>query len=41
MAILNRHELLAGVGVHCALGYKNTRRHWSRSAFGQPRAAPG
>jgi mannosyltransferase OCH1-like enzyme len=35
--VLDRHEALAFVAMHCAASYKRTDRHWSRTAFG---AAP-
>jgi tetratricopeptide (TPR) repeat protein len=38
--ILDRHELECVVATHCAVGYKLTRRHWLRAAFGRPGASP-
>ena len=38
--VLDRHELLAFVAIHCAASYKRTERHWSRTAFpAEPRRA--
>jgi mannosyltransferase OCH1-like enzyme len=31
--VLDRHEALAYVAIHCAASYKRTERHWSRTAF--------
>ncbi len=36
--ILDRHELERVVATHCAVGYKQSRRHWLRATFGQPKA---
>ncbi len=36
--ILDRHELERVVATHCAVGYKQSRRHWLRASFGQPKA---
>ena len=35
--ILDRHELECVVATHCIAGYKNSRRHWLRATFGEPR----
>ena len=38
--VLDRHEVLAFVAIHCAASYKRTERHWSRTAFrAEPRRA--
>jgi mannosyltransferase OCH1-like enzyme/Flp pilus assembly protein TadD len=34
--ILDRNELECVVACHCAVRYKNSRRHWLRASFGQP-----
>jgi tetratricopeptide (TPR) repeat protein len=31
--ILERHELLARVGIHCFAAYKHTHQHWSRASY--------
>ncbi len=31
--VLDRHELLQTVAIHCATSYKQSERHWSRSSF--------
>lgn len=31
--VLDRHEALASVAIHCSASYKRTDRHWSRTAF--------
>lgn len=33
--VLERGELARAVRVHCACAYKQTDRHWSRTAFGR------
>ena len=38
--ILDRHELERVVATHCAVGYKQSRKHWLRASFGQPKAQP-
>jgi predicted Zn-dependent protease len=35
--ILDRHELECVVATHCTAAYKNSRRHWLRATFGEPR----
>jgi Flp pilus assembly protein TadD len=40
VAIFDRHEIERAVAIHCLLTYKNTERHWSLAAFGQPRPTP-
>jgi tetratricopeptide (TPR) repeat protein len=37
MYILERHDLFKAVAIHCAAAYKHTPKHWSRTAFKQPR----
>jgi tetratricopeptide (TPR) repeat protein len=37
--ILDRHEMLATVSIHCLASYKATERHWSRTAFQRPASA--
>ena len=32
--VLDRHELLKILAMHCVTSYKHTVRHWSRTAFG-------
>jgi mannosyltransferase OCH1-like enzyme len=32
--VLERHELLEMLAMHCVTSYKHTSRHWSRTAFG-------
>ncbi len=34
-AVLEHGELPRVVSIHCLVGYKNTERHWSRTAFGR------
>lgn len=38
LLVLERHEFLAHVAIHCLAAYKATERHWSRTAFGRTRA---
>ncbi|MDO9713536.1 tetratricopeptide repeat protein [Paracraurococcus lichenis] len=35
--VLTRTEMHQAVGMHCEVAYKNTERHWSRTAFAQRR----
>ncbi|MDI9847777.1 tetratricopeptide repeat protein [Rhodoblastus sp. 17X3] len=37
MYVLERHDLFKAVAIHCAAAYKHTPKHWSRTAFKQPR----
>jgi glycosyl transferase-like sugar-binding protein len=37
--VLGHGELQRAVSIHCLVGYKNTERHWSRTAFGRRAAA--
>lgn len=37
--VLEQGELQRTVSIHCLVGYKNTERHWSRTAFGRVKAA--
>jgi mannosyltransferase OCH1-like enzyme len=37
MYVLERHDMFKAVAIHCAAAYKHTSKHWSRTAFKQPR----
>ena len=37
--VLEHGEIQRTVSIHCLAGYKNTERHWSRTAFGRRAAA--
>ena len=37
--VLEHAELQRTVSIHCLVGYKNTERHWSRTAFARRAAA--
>ena len=36
--ILERHELFKAVAIHCVTGYKQTQKHWSRTAFNKTKS---
>ncbi len=39
--VLEHGELQRTVSIHCLVGYKNTERHWSRTAFGRRATTAG